>query len=366
MKNNNLIIFRKPAWFFYNTKICKLLFIVFLSTYLINPVFTQTADSLWNSGISKLEAEDYHGVIADMDKLTKLAPDFHTAIYNKGIARLMLADETGACKDLSYFDSLNPDVYSDFISYLCDSEMIRDLVIEQFYPETELFSILGYRPLYTRADSLRGALRPERTAFDVNYYDITVKINPARKTIEGTTGVGFIVTDNCLNIQLDLFSIYKISEITWNNINLNYRREYDAIFIEFPYQLQKGEYHYIEITYSGTPPEAPNPPWQGGFVWESDYTGNHWTGVACEHLGASSWWPNKDHLSDKADSVSINIIAPRNYQIVSNGNLRGVSNSGLGYEKHSWFVSYPINNYNISFKRILTTCNRKNQHEKNQ
>ncbi len=94
---------------------------------------------------------------------------------------------------------------------------------------------------------------------------------------------------------------------------------------------------------------APNPPWDGGFVWQKDKNKDLWLGVACEHLGASSWWPTKDHLSDKPDSMLINLTIPSGYQAVSNGNLRKMTHVDSHNDKFSWFVSYPINNYNVTF-----------------
>ena len=151
------------------------------------------------------------------------------------------------------------------------------------------------------------------------------------------------------SIQIDLFENFKINSITWNEIPLTWRREYNAIFIDFPKQLETGEFHNIEISYQGKPLIAPNPPWDGGFVWEQDKNKNLWLGVACEQLGASSWWPNKDHLSDKTDSMRIQLEIPSGYQAVSNGDLVNTRAITKRRDCFTWFVEYPINNYNVTF-----------------
>jgi len=89
-------------------------------------------------------------------------------------------------------------------------------------------------------------------------------------------------------------------------------------------------------------------PWNGGFVW-SEKRGKPWIGVACEHLGASSWWPCKDHLSEEPDSMTINIQSPSKLQAVANGNLRSTKIIDDKYTNYEWFVSYPINSYCVTF-----------------
>lgn len=75
------------------------------------------------------------------------------------------------------------------------------------------------------------------------------------------------------------------------------------------------------VNYSGAPQIAKNAPWDGGFSFATDKNGNPWVGVSCEGLGASVWWPNKDHLSDEPDSMMINAIVPADLMCVANGNL---------------------------------------------
>jgi len=287
--------------------------------------------------------------VEDLNLFLKKVPGFPDALYNRGISKLHLGDLDNACTDLELAQSAGSKENKMLVNYLCNEEYIRNLMLKQFYRKQAVFPELGYRPKYTRADSLRGALRPERTCFDVYYYDLKVKIIPKGKRIAGSNDIYFKVLQPSKTIQIDLFDIYRISGITWRGKGLPYKREYNAIFIEFPEILKPGQKEVIHITYKGRPVSAPNPPWDGGFVWKHDKNKNLWLGVACEHLGASSWWPNKDHMSDKPDSVLINLVVPAGYQAISNGNLRTKTASGKDYVQFSWFVSYPINNYNVTF-----------------
>jgi aminopeptidase N len=312
-------------------------------------VQAQTPDSIWKRSLERFKLQDFHGVIEDMDTLLSLVPDFPNALYNRGIAKINLGDIENACVDMELAQSLGLDENRLFIDYTCNPGSIRDILIKQFYKKEIVYPELGFRPGYSRADTLRGSLRPERTCFDVYFYDLRVRIIPKGKKIEASNSIYFHIVHPTQKIQIDLFDNYKITGILWNGNSLTWHREYNAIFIDFPQELLNGENHSITITYSGKPNVAPNPPWDGGFVWKRDNNKDLWLGVACEHLGASSWWPNKDHFTDKPDSMRINLEVPKGYQAVSNGNLLKVEAADKKYDRFTWFVDYPINNYNVTF-----------------
>jgi len=119
--------------------------------------------------------------------------------------------------------------------------------------------------------------------------------------------------------------------------------------VNYPQTLQPGDRESLRIEYSGKPKIAENPPWDGGVVWEKTPSGKPWIAVASQTIGAWVWWPNKDHVSDKADSVSINITVPEDLTVASNGRLREMTNLENSLKTWRWFVSVPISNYNISF-----------------
>jgi len=215
------------------------------------------------------------------------------------------------------------------------------------------FGQLGIqKETYTRCDSLRGSLRLERTCFDVIYYDLDLTVDPKKQYIKGSNSIVFEVTEASNKIQLDLFEQYKITAIrtayTSDPQDLSYERECQAIFVNFEKALVPGKKYQVEVLYEGKPQVAERAPWDGGFVWEKDEEDNHWIGVACQGLGASSWWPNKDHLSDEPDSMRISCTVPNDLMAVSNGNLVAQAAIDSTQTKYTWAVSYPINNYNVS------------------
>ncbi|WP_158798295.1 M1 family metallopeptidase [Pedobacter sp. L105] len=210
--------------------------------------------------------------------------------------------------------------------------------------------LMSKRETFSRADSLRGQLTPLRTCYDINYYHLNVKIDIDRKFISGSNEFNFTAVTDFTRLQFDLFSNLEISKIIYKGQELAYKREFNAVFVTFPKAIKKGTKDKFEVFYSGNPVIARNPPWDGGFIFTKDKTGNPWVSVACQGFGASSWWPNKDHQSDEVDSVLISISIPKGeLKEISNGRLRSIVDQGDGYQQYNWFVANPINNYDITF-----------------
>jgi aminopeptidase N len=202
--------------------------------------------------------------------------------------------------------------------------------------------------IYTKADTLRGTLGPWRSCYDVTFYDLLVKVDVQNKYISGSNKIYFTALTDFDELQIDLFENLQIERIMSGNDTLSYKREYNAVFVHMDNKLQKNSKHMIEVFYSGYPQIAVNPPWDGGFTFTKDDAGRHWVAVSCQGLGASVWWPNKDHLSDEPDSMMIRTVFPDYLLCVANGNLRKKYEPSGGYRQFDWFVSYPINNYNVS------------------
>ncbi len=201
---------------------------------------------------------------------------------------------------------------------------------------------------YTEADSLRGSLRPERD-YDVLKYHLQVQIDPEEKYISGFNTISFKTEKELPVMQIDLFENMKIDSILHNNEKLSYSRKFNAVFVEFNDTLKATEKDSVQVFYSGNPIVAKNAPWDGGFVFQKDEEGNPWIAVAVQGMGASLWYPNKDHQSDEPDEALIEIAVPNGLTNVSNGRLLDTLDLGNGYTRWSYKVSNPINNYDIVF-----------------
>lgn len=201
---------------------------------------------------------------------------------------------------------------------------------------------------FTRQDSLRGTLSPLRSCYDVTHYDLRVQVDPKGQAIEGTNTIRYRATTEFRRMQVDLFANLTITSITQNGRSVRFTREGNAVFLDLPQPEQRGRTGAIQVAYRGKPVVGKNPPWDGGFTWQKDKNGKDWVTVSCEGIGASLWWPCKDHLTDEPDSMRIRLVAPNGLLAVANGNLRGQRQLRNGFTEYDWRVSYPINSYNVT------------------
>jgi aminopeptidase N len=202
---------------------------------------------------------------------------------------------------------------------------------------------------FSRRDSLQGGLRFERVCFDVQRYDLNIKINPIERTIVGFNEISFDVLENTSKIQLDLFDNMQVDSIIWNKQKLKYNRDFDAVFINFPNALKQRTSQKIRFYYSGKPKVAKNAPWDGGFVFKKDSNGKDFIAVAVQGTGASLWFPVKDSQTDEPDNgASIKVAVPNGLMNVSNGRFLGSEAIGTDYTRWDWEVKNPINNYTIT------------------
>lgn len=109
-----------------------------------------------------------------------------------------------------------------------------------------------------------------------------------------------------------------------------------------------GNYYEVKVYYGGRPHIARNPPWGGGVQWEYDARGNPFIATSDQGIGASIWWPCKDHMYDEPDSMLISVNVPADLVDVSNGRLRKVEEHDNNTKTYHWFVSNPINNYGVN------------------
>ncbi|MCU0380387.1 MAG: M1 family metallopeptidase [Chitinophagaceae bacterium] len=225
--------------------------------------------------------------------------------------------------------------------------LIACVFLTAFLPLFTTAQVTSQKKEYTRADTLRGSITPERSWWDVGWYGIDVFPDFVEKKISGSVTIGFRVIDSGQRMQIDLQEPMQMISIEWNRQALSFRRDGNAWFAYFPVSLKPGTYHQVKVLFEGKPQVAVRPPWDGGWIFAKDMKGRPWMSVACEGLGASVWFPCKDHLSDEPDSARISITVPDTLSAVSNGRLRSVEKKDNGKSTWTWAVANPINNYNI-------------------
>ncbi|TRX29671.1 M1 family metallopeptidase [Flavobacterium franklandianum] len=214
---------------------------------------------------------------------------------------------------------------------------------------TNAQGLLGNKDeFFTRQDSLRGSITKERVWWDVKYYHLDIKVNPADSTISGSNTIRYKVLNSYKRMQIDLQEPLKIVKVTQDGKELKYKREGNVFYIDLVAPQNTGEIKEVIIFYGGKPKIAVNPPWDGGITWSKDKNGNPFIASSCQGLGASVWWPNKDHMYDEVDDMLISVNVPKNLTDVSNGRLQSVIDMMDGTRTFNWYVSNPINNYGVN------------------
>ncbi len=202
--------------------------------------------------------------------------------------------------------------------------------------------------VFTRQDSLRGSITAERAWWDLKYYHLDIKVNPADSTISGSNTIRYKVLKSQNKMQIDLQEPLKITKVTQDGKELKYQREGSVFYIDLVAPQNINDIKEVVVFYGGKPKIAVNPPWDGGITWKKDANGKSFIASSCQGLGASVWWPNKDHMYDEVDDMLISVNVPKNLTDVSNGRLQSVTNLKDGTRTFEWYVSNPINNYGVN------------------
>jgi aminopeptidase N len=202
----------------------------------------------------------------------------------------------------------------------------------------------------TRQEMLRGSVTPEREWWDVLHYHLKVEFLPETKRLKGSNAITFKALKAGNKMQIDLQPPLAITKVTHGESQLKFEREGNVYWVTFEKDIPKGVEDKVEIFYEGVPVVSKNPPWVGGITWGRDDLGEHFIVTTCQGIGASIWWPNKDHGSDEPDrGMRISVTVPENLTAVSNGRLRKTDHDIAGKTKtFHWEVLNPINNYGVN------------------
>lgn len=202
----------------------------------------------------------------------------------------------------------------------------------------------------TYEDTLHGSRTPERSWWDVLYYDITVNPSFLSKTIIGFNTITFRVLSPQQQpvLQIDLQKPLTIDSIKYRNKKALFENKTSVWYIHLPAEEQLNAVDSFTIYYSGSPHEAAMPPWDGGWLWTTDSLARPWMTVACQGIGASTWYPCKDIQSDEPDAgASLTMIVPDTLVAVANGRLLFKKQNNDATATYKWAVVNPVNNYNI-------------------
>ncbi len=229
----------------------------------------------------------------------------------------------------------------------------------------------GKYPEKTEALTLLGDQESKyRKCFDVYDYSIEVTFPTLEKDAVMS---GIVTTSATVKVKSDTFQFDVGERLVVDSVfgdsdngetygspwaKLNYKRVGNTLYVLFPFPVPEGDVIIVQVYYHGCPPDAQRPPWKGGFVRKKDDLDNPWWGVACQSEGASLWWPCKDVVNDESQTTNIALHVPKGYYAVSNGvggkieegeSMDYLTHVDSSYSTFVWYITYPINIYNITF-----------------
>ena len=200
-----------------------------------------------------------------------------------------------------------------------------------------------------------GVVPPEQAAYDVTYYELDLRIDPEQQRIAGTATTVGRALESLSHVVLDLDTLLTVREVTTAldgdpdaPAPLAWERRTGRLWIDPGEGLGPGAEFAVRVAYEGAPRVAPRAPWDGGFVWAKTEAGDPWIATANQGQGPDLWWPVKDQVSDKPDSMTIRIRVPDPLVVATNGRLREVETHDDGTRTYHWFVSTPISAYNVA------------------
>ena len=201
---------------------------------------------------------------------------------------------------------------------------------------------------FSKQDTLRGSVTPERSWWDVKRYDLEIEPFYSKQKITGRNTVTFFTIRPGQKMQIDLQEPMELDSVIFAEEKTTIERIHNVYYLVFENELLEDKIYEITLYFSGKPRKAINAPWDGGWIWSKDTNGNPWMTVACQGLGASSWYPCKDHQSDEPDlGAKISIKVPSDFVAVSNGKFVGKKEIANNKTIYYWEVKNPINAYNI-------------------
>ena len=193
-----------------------------------------------------------------------------------------------------------------------------------------------------------GKLHPLQAIMDIRHYTIALDVDVAKQSISGSTEVSLNLSKKTDTILLDLIHLYKVTKIKVNNKAATFYQHDDKIFISSATGFGIGN-QKVFIEYSGIPPVAIKPPWDGGFTWKKDSAGYDWISINIQAEGGKMYFPSKDHPSDEPnEGADLKITVPSHLVVAGPGLLMNVSTNKNKATYH-WKTNYTISNYCILF-----------------
>ena len=180
--------------------------------------------------------------------------------------------------------------------------------------------------------------------YDVKYYNCHWNVDPAVNYISGSIATYFTPTQAAFDsIIFNLTNALTVDSVIYHNAPLAFNHTVDLLSIAFPSVIPINTLDSVSVYYQGVPANTGF----GSFIKDT-HNGTPIIWTLSQPYGSSDWWPCKNGLTDKADSIDIFVNTPAAYNVASNGILASVTPNGSNKIYH-WKHRYPIATYLICF-----------------
>ncbi len=204
--------------------------------------------------------------------------------------------------------------------------------------------VLSQQKAVTGAYLKKQVNRIEEYQYDVTYHRLDLRLMPAQDTLKGQVHTRFKATSNNVRtINFDFDDQLHVDSIVKSGQQLNYQvKNGDRLRVDLDQPLDKGDQDSLTIGYHRE---------REAGVTMGYYQSTHnnmpalWT--LSQPYSAKNWWPCKQSLSDKADSIDIHATTDSVYQVASNGEMVNKTNDGQFVTYH-WRHDYPIATYLVA------------------
>lgn len=186
--------------------------------------------------------------------------------------------------------------------------------------------------------------RESNSYFDLYYTQMNWQLDPAVRFIKGD--ISFFISalkNNLQSVVLDLHDSLEVDSVVATHQQLEFTHQNHLVTIKLNKSLQHNEKTEFTLYYKGVPPITDSRSFETHL--RNDSTPEMWT--LSEPYGAYEWWPCKQSLTDKIDSIDVTLTIPEAYRAASNGLIVNESATN-GMRTVKWKHRYPITTYLVA------------------
>ncbi|MEQ8624336.1 MAG: M1 family aminopeptidase [Vicingaceae bacterium] len=211
---------------------------------------------------------------------------------------------------------------------------------------SEICKIIEYEAKSAKLKPRNLKSAPQTAAYDVIFYSLDISVDPTFRYVKGSVSTHFVVSDSSLSdLVFDLSSSLTVDSVIYRDSSIGFNRLVsNTVSIQLPNAIFRGIIDSVKVFYQGIPRNI-----SGVNPFTTAINSNRdtvlWT--LSEPYGAQEWWPCKNSLTDKADSIEIIVSTPQRYRVASHGNLLAID-SLSGIARYHYKTSYPIVSYLVA------------------